>query len=185
MKRLHTVLILSALTFTTSCDVANSVLQTVQTPVTPSLTNEEVISGLKEALQVGIKNAVNLSSVTDGFYKNSLIKLPFPEDAMKVKEKALEWGLEKKVEEFEMTLNRAAEEAAKEALPIFRDAILHMSVQDGFAILNGGEGAATRFLKDNTTAKLTEAFSPKVKAAIEKVKLTNYWNPIITNIMEQ
>jgi hypothetical protein len=77
-------------------------------------------------------------------------------------------------------LNRAAEEATKEALPIFKDAILNMSIQDGFAILNGGNGAATKYLKDNTKDKLAVAFSPKVQAAIEKVKLTEYWNPVAT-----
>jgi hypothetical protein len=84
------------------------------------------------------------------------------------------------VEKFETTLNRAAEEAAKEALPIFVDAITNMSVQDGFAILNGGNGAATKFLKDQTTAKLTTAFAPKVADAISRVKLTEYWSPIMT-----
>ena len=83
------------------------------------------------------------------------------------------------VEKFETTLNRAAEEATKEALPIFMDAIKNMSVQDGFAILNGGNGAATKFLRDQTTAKLVTAFAPKVKEATSKVKLTEYWNPII------
>ena len=115
----------------------------------------------------------------DGFNRNDKIRLPFPEDALKVKEKAIEWGLENKVNEFETTLNRAAEEATKEALPIFKDAILNMSVQDGFTILKGGNGAATKFLKDNTSAKLLEAFKPKVDEAISKVKLTNYCNPII------
>lgn len=84
------------------------------------------------------------------------------------------------VDKFETTLNRAAEEAAKEALPIFVDAITNMSVQDGFSILNGGNGAATKFLKDQTTAKLTSAFSPKVAEAISRVKLTEYWSPIMT-----
>lgn len=146
----------------------------------PALTNSEVISGLKEALTVGIQNSVNLTSVTDGFLKNTNIRLPFPPDAEKVRTKALEWGLDGQVEKFETTLNRAAEEATKEALPIFKDAILGMSVSDGFSILNGGNGAATRFLKDNTSAKLIEAFSPKVANAIATVKLTEYWNPIIT-----
>jgi hypothetical protein len=168
-----------------SCNVLNETLNSVNsnqsTGITkPSLTNEEVISGLREALQVGIKNSVNLTSVTDGFLKNNEIRLPFPPDAQKVKDKALEWKLDGQVEKFETTLNRAAEEATKEALPIFADAIKNMSVQDGFAILNGGEGAATKFLKDNTSAKLVSAFSPKVKEATSKVKLTEYWNPIIT-----
>jgi hypothetical protein len=168
-----------------SCDVINESLKVVNSTQSeesskPSLTNEEVISGLKEALQVGIKNSVNLTSITDGFLKNDSIRLPFPPDAIKVKEKAMDLGLSGKVTEFETTLNRAAEEATKEALPIFADAIKNMSVQDGFTILKGGDGAATRFLKEQTTSKLVSAFSPKVKNATAKVELTKYWNPIIT-----
>ena len=166
-----------------SCDVleeAAQVITSTGTTTTPQLTNAEVISGLKEALTVGITNSVNVTSITDGFLKNTEIRLPFPEDAIKVKQKALEWGLDGQVEKFETTLNRAAEEAAKEALPIFKNAILSMSVQDGFSILNGGNGAATKFLADKTTAQLVQAFSPKVEAAIAKVKLTDFWEPIIT-----
>lgn len=167
-----------------SCDVvqqaANTLNSGTTSNTTPKLTNDEVISGLREALNVGIKNAVNSSSVTDGFLKNTAIRLPFPPDAIKVKEKALELRLDGQVEKFETTLNRAAEEATKEALPIFVDAIRNMSVQDGFAILNGGDGAATRFLSKQTTDKLVVAFSPKVKEATAKVKLTEYWNPLIT-----
>ena len=146
----------------------------------PSLSNQEVISGLKEALSVGIKNSVNITSVTDGFLKNQSIRLPFPSDAQKVKDKAIEFGLSNKVDEFETTLNRAAEEAAKEALPIFTEAIKNMTVQDGFAILNGGDGAATKFLKEQTSGKLRKAFLPKVKQVTSRVKLTEKWNPIIT-----
>lgn len=168
-----------------SCDVVQQAANTLNSgttsnTTTPKLTNDEVISGLREALNVGIKNAVNSSSVTDGFLKNTAIRLPFPPDAIKVKEKALELRLDGQVEKFETTLNRAAEEATKEALPIFVDAIRNMSVQDGFAILNGGDGAATRFLSKQTTDKLVVAFSPKVKEATAKVKLTEYWNPLIT-----
>ncbi len=144
------------------------------------LTNDEVISGLKEALNVGIKNAVNLSSVTDGFLKNDLIRLPFPPDAIKVREKAINFGLSKQVTTFEETLNRAAEEATKKALPIFVNAIKNMSVSDGFSILKGGDGAATKFLKSQTSNQLVIAFAPVVKEATTKVQLTAYWNPIIT-----
>ncbi|HNR85050.1 MAG TPA: DUF4197 domain-containing protein [Taishania sp.] len=167
-----------------SCDVlqeaADSLENVASTTNSASLTNQEVVSGLKEALSVGITNSVNLTSVVDGFLKNSEIRLPFPPDAIKAKEKAIEWGMSGQVEKFETTLNRAAEEAAKEALPIFKNAITGMSLQDGFAVLKGGNGAATKFLKDNTTAQLVSAFAPKVQAAIEKVKLTEYWNPIVT-----
>ncbi|MEY3741843.1 MAG: hypothetical protein RL371_745 [Bacteroidota bacterium] len=146
---------------------------------TPQLTNEEVISGLREALQVGIKNAVNKSAVLDGFLGNPEIRLPFPPDAIKVREKALQLGMNSQVEKFETTLNRAAEEAVKEALPIFTQAILNMSVQDGFAILKGGNGAATRFLQEQTSQQLYSAFLPKVKDATAKVSLTAYWTPLI------
>jgi len=157
----------------------NAYVNPVTTPTAPKLSNQEVVSGLKEALQVGIKNAVNITSVTDGFLKNEAIRLPFPPDALKARQKAIDLGMTAQVDKFETTLNRAAEEAAKEALPIFVDAITNMTVQDGFTILNGGNGAATKFLKDQTTTKLTAAFSPKVAEAISRVKLTEYWSPIM------
>jgi hypothetical protein len=78
-------------------------------------------------------------------------------------------------------LNNAAEEAAKEALPIFINAIKNMTVNDGLSILNGGDGSATKFLQNNTTSELTAAFTPKVQEAINKVQLTKYWKPLITN----
>lgn len=159
--------------------MANGVGSVTTTPTTPPLTNAEVISGLREALQVGIKNAVNKSAVLDGFLGNPEIRLPFPPDAIKVREKALQLGMNSQVEKFETTLNRAAEEAVKEALPIFTQAILNMSVQDGFAILKGGNGAATRFLKEQTSQQLYNAFLPKVKDATAKVSLTAYWTPLI------
>ena len=168
-----------------SCSIIEDVSTTIINPTNNSyskidLTNEEVISGLKEALNVGIKNAINLSSVTDGFLKNDMIRLPFPPDAIKVREKALNFGLSKQVATFEETLNSAAEEATKKALPIFIDAIKNMSVSDGFSILKDGEGAATKFLKSQTSNQLVIAFAPVVKEATTKVQLTAYWNPIIT-----
>lgn len=169
-----------------SCEVLEEASKTVSQNLPsstnsskPQLTNQEVISGLKEALSVGIKNSVNLTSVTDGFLKNTAIRLPFPPDAIKVRQKALDLGMSAQVDKFETTLNRAAEEAVKEALPIFTNAITSMTISDGFAILNGGNGAATRYLKEKTTAQLTSAFRPRVEAAISKVQLTQYWEPII------
>ena len=184
-KIVYTSALLGILIVFNSCDVIQEAASIVGTttatqPAKPQLTNGEVISGLKEALTVGIKNSISLTSVTDGFLQNTEIRLPFPEDAIKVKQKAIEWKMEGQVNKFETTLNRAAEEATKEAFTIFSNAIKNMTVQDGFAILNGGNGSATRFLKDQTTAQLVEAFKPKVEQAIATVKLTDYWNPVIT-----
>jgi len=181
MKLLPILLLISLF----SCSIIEDASKTILNPTNNSpskidLTNEEVISGLKEALNVGIKNAVDLSSVTDGFLKNDIIRLPFPPDAIKVREKAINFSLSKQVTIFEETMNRAAEEATKKALPIFVDAIKNMSVSDGFSILKGGDGAATKFLKSQTSNQLVIAFAPVVKEATTKVQLTAYWNPLIT-----
>lgn len=184
-KNIRHILLFSTVFALSSCEVvqeaANSVLTTDSSSESkPSLTNSEVIGGLKEALTVGITNATGLTSKTDGFLKNAEISIPWPEDALIVKEKAEEWGLSGQVDKIVTTLNRAAEEASKEAAPIFINAIKGMTISDGFSILNGGEGAATRFLKDKTTNQLKQAFSPKVDAAIQKVELTKYWEPVVT-----
>lgn len=144
------------------------------------LSNDEVIRGLKEALSVGAKNATSIASKINGYYGNPRIRIPFPPDAQKVKKVAESIGMKKQVDDFVRTLNRAAEEAAKEALPIFVDAITQMTIQDGFRILNGPNDAATQYLKQKTTAPLTKKFRPVVHRALQKVEITKYWNPIIT-----
>jgi hypothetical protein len=144
------------------------------------LSNEEVVKGLKEALQVGSKNSSDQASKEDGYYKDPLLFIPFPEDAQKVKEKAEKWGMDKKVNEFVLTMNRAAEESAKEAVPVFVNAITSMSVKDGFNILKGEDNAATEYLRKTTSAELMEKFAPIVQKAIEKVEVTKHWNPIIS-----
>lgn len=147
----------------------------------PLLSKEEIIQGLKDALNISIENSVKQSSALDGFWKNPLIKLPFPEDAKKVKDAAIKLKMNGAVERFETTLNRAAEEATKKALPIFLTAIKNMNISDGIAILNGGNGSATRFLQNNTTNELKTAFRPEVDKAIQTVELTKYWDPLATN----
>ncbi len=158
---------------------AADAMKTTGQTTTP-LTNEEVINGLREALTVGTNNSSGLASKLDGFYKNPAIFIPFPSEAQKVKEWAVNFGLGTKVDAFEMNLNRAAEEAAKGAAPVFIDAIKGMTISDGFAILKGTDNAATQFLKDKTSVQLKEKFRPVVQDALTKVQITRYWNPIIT-----
>lgn len=145
-----------------------------------SLTSPEVVSGLKEALSIGAKSAAQLASRVDGFYKNPLIFIPFPPQAQQMKSALEKIGLKSQVDRFVMTLNRAAEEAAKQAAPIFLSAIKGLTIQDGFKILKGPNNAATDYLRSKTTAQLTTAFKPVVKRAIEKVEVTKYWNPLVT-----
>ena len=161
--------------------ISNKVKEQVNNNTTPStnpLSNDEVIKGLKEALTIGVEKGANKASAVDGFLKNDAIRLPFPPDAKKVRDKAMQWGLDNKVEKFEATLNSAAEEACKTAAPIFINAVKNMSLEDGFAILKGEENAATKFLQEQTGDQLYATFLPEVKKAIETVKLTAYWEPL-------
>ncbi len=150
------------------------------TATTPTLTNEEVIKGLKEALTVGTNNSSGLASKMDGFYKNPRIFIPWPEEAQDMKVKLTKMGMSKKIAEFETSLNRAAEEAALKAAPVFIDAVTNMSVQDGFAILKGVDTAATNYLRKTTYSPLKDKFLPVVKEAVAKVKVTSYWQPLAT-----
>jgi len=142
------------------------------------LTNDDVIAGLKEALGKGAEQSVTKGSALDGYLKNEKIRIPFPESAYKMKNSLNTMGMSKQVEEFEVTMNRAAEEAAKEALPILRDAVTGMSVGDGFAILKGGNDAATNYLREKTGEALTARFRPIVERANQKVALASYWTPL-------
>lgn len=158
------------------------VVKSVGTSGNPSaLSNDEVINGLKEALSIGTNQSTALASKLDGFYKNPAIFIPFPIEAQKVKEYATRVGLTSQVNKFELTLNRAAEEATKSAAPIFLNAVKGMTITDGFSILKGADNAATLYLKDKTNPDLIKLFTPIVKAAIAKVQLTKYWTPIITS----
>lgn len=144
-----------------------------------NLSNEDIIAGLKEALNVGSGNAGSSASKKDGYYKNPKIKIPFPPEAIKIKNAVEAVGMKSQVDKFVLTLNRSAEEAAKEAAPIFLNAIKEMTISDGVSILNGGDDAATNFLKDKTTSQLHEKFKPIVNSSLNKVEITKYWNPII------
>ncbi|MFN2439838.1 MAG: DUF4197 domain-containing protein, partial [Chitinophagaceae bacterium] len=145
-----------------------------------SLTNEEIISGLKEALTVGTGNASQKLSVIDGFFKDAAIKILMPAEAQKVEKTLRNMGMGRQVDNAILSMNRAAEDAAKQAAPIFINAVKQMSFQDALDILRGGDFAATNFLKEKTTLALTEAFRPVIDNSVEKVGATRYWNTIFT-----
>lgn len=175
--------------FFLSCgSTGSSLLNTVNNVITnptnvnqpPALTNDEIISGLKEALRVGAENSGSSASKLDGFYKNPALFIPFPEEAIKVKNKLKDIGFENKINEFETSLNRAAEKACEQAAPIFKEAVMSMTIQDGLGILRGGDTAATHYLREKTSSALSAKFRPVVKDAIEKVQVTKYWEPLIT-----
>lgn len=143
------------------------------------LTTSEVGEGLKEALIQGISNGSDLASRVDGYFKNPEIQIPFPPDVKKVEDKLRQVGLGSEVDKFIMTLNRGAEEAAKEAKPIFVTAIRSMTIQDAWAILRGDADAATQYLKRTTSNQLKEKFKPVIQNALDKVNATRYYTDII------
>jgi hypothetical protein len=144
------------------------------------LSNDKIVSGLKEALNVSTRNAVNITSVTDGFFKNPEIFIPFPPEVKQVREVVEKAGMKPQVDEFVKQLNRAAETAVKEATPIFVGAITSMTIADGMQLLKGGDNAATKFLENKTRPQLYSKFTPVVQSALDKVQISRYWNPIFT-----
>jgi hypothetical protein len=158
----------------------NTVNSAIGGTTAPALSNEEVIRALREALSIGTNSSTATASKVDGYLKNARLFIPWPEEAKDMKEKLTKLGMQKKIAEFETSLNRAAEEAAKKAGPVFLDAITKMSVSDGFAILKGADTAATNYLRKNSYQSLYDQFIPIVKEAIAKAKVTSYWNPLVT-----
>ncbi|MDH5474683.1 MAG: DUF4197 domain-containing protein [Cyclobacteriaceae bacterium] len=147
---------------------------------TTSLTSTQVASGLKEALTKGVtKGAANVSQ-PDGYLKNLNIKIPFPPEVKKVEDKLRQLGMGKLVDDFVITLNRGAEDAAKSAKPIFVNAITSMTIQDAWSILKGDDNAATSYLKNVTTSQLTAKFKPVIQSSLNKVNATKYYSDIIS-----
>ncbi len=133
------------------------------------LSNEKIISGLKEALEVGTENTVQLTGSTDGYLKNEAIKILLPEKLQKMDKMLRMVGFGPQIDEFVVSMNRSAEQAAPLAKPIFTGALTEMKFEDATKILNGGDTAATDYFKEKTKGKLAEAFKPKVTEAMDQV----------------
>ncbi len=144
------------------------------------LTSQEITDGLKQALTIGSQNASGSASKLDGYFKNPQLKIPFPPSAKKMESQLRSLGMNKQVDDFILTMNRAAEEAAKQAAPIFVDAVKGMTITDGMNILKGADTAATGYLRQKTSSALYTKFKPVIRSAIQKVDVTRYWNPLIT-----
>ena len=142
------------------------------------LSNADIVAGLKEALSVGARNSSDKLSSIDGFFANAAIKVLMPEEAKKVESTLRNVGLGNLVDKAILSMNRAAEDAAKSAAPIFVDAITSMSIQDAVGILKGPDTAATSYLKAKTTTSLTNAFRPVIESALEKTDATKYWRDV-------
>ena len=150
-----------------------------QVPKISTLSQTEISKGLKEALNNGISKQVSKLSAKDGFLKNEAVKIALPEELQMVDKKLRQLGMKKLADEGVELLNRAAEDAVKEATPIFVDAVKNMTFTDAKNILLGNENAATTYLQKSTTTPLYAKFNPVIKNSFSKVGADKVWSEII------
>jgi RNA binding exosome subunit len=142
------------------------------------LSEDKIIQGLKEALEIGTSNAVNLVSKVNGYYGNPQIKIPLPDSVKKVEKALRAVGYGSKVDAFELSMNRAAEKAAPEAKALFVDSVKQMSFEDARKILDGRDNEATLYFEDKTRGKLTEIFKPIVHSSMSQVGVTRQYQAL-------
>ncbi|PZX20278.1 uncharacterized protein DUF4197 [Breznakibacter xylanolyticus] len=181
MKKLIFPLLFSSAFLFSSCDELSDILGESG----DSLTEAQVVSGLKSALEVGTNSAVSYLGVQDGYYGNDLYKILLPDEASVIVENIGKIpGGELLLNNVILGINRAAEDAAKEAGPIFVESITSMSIADGWTILNGDNHAATTYLKNTTNSQLVDLYAPKINASLGKdllgsgITVANTWSQL-------
>ena len=170
-------------------------LNVLQAPVPVSLTEDEVVSGLKEALALGAKTSAGRLAMENGYYGDESIKILLPDEAKTIIDNISKIpGGEQLVEDVILRINRAAEDAAKEVAPIFVNSVTQMTISDAFNILNGADNAATSYLKATTYNELYSLYKPKIQNSTEKkiignvstkdswVSLTGKWNSVANSV---
>ncbi|MGS2739788.1 DUF4197 domain-containing protein [Sinomicrobium sp. M5D2P17] len=150
-----------------------------QLPASTTLGNEEIASGLRQALDLGIEKQVSKLTQQDGFFKNQMVKILLPAELQKVDKTLRDIGLGNLADEGLKVLNRAAEDAVKEATPIFVNAVKNISFNDAKNILLGADNAATAYLQNNTEKQLYSKFSPVINNSLSRVGATEVWSNII------
>jgi len=153
---------------------------TTELTASSSFSEAEAKNAIKEVLNIGVEKGVTALSLKNGFYGDKNVKIPFPKDARNVADKLNKMGQQKQVDACILSINRAAEDAVRSAMPIFADAINKMSVEDGIGIIKGGKTAGTDYLKGKTNDELISAFEPIIKNSLKKVDATKYWKSLIT-----
>ena len=145
-----------------------------------NLTEKDAADGIKEALVKGTGESVSIVSKLNGYFSNPEIKIPFPPEARDIESKLRSIGLGSKIDEVVLSLNRAAEDAARGAESIFVAAITKISITDAIQIVKGKNDAATQYLAKTTTPELKAKFSPVIKASLDKVNATRLWEEVIS-----
>lgn len=172
------ILIVAVAISLSSCAEMQQVMN--QFPQTQGIGGVDIAGGLKEALNNGISKQVTKLTTTDGFYRNEAVKILLPEELRKVDAGLRRIGLSSLADEGLKVLNRAAEDAVKEATPIFVDAVRNMTFMDAKTILMGNESSATNYLQNSTSTALYGKFNPVIKNSFTKVGADKVWTNIIT-----
>ncbi len=164
--KIRILVLTSIIVILTSCA---EVLKVLESAGTVPLTEAEVINGLKEALTTGARNSAQRLSLENGYYGDALVKILLPDEAKVIVDNIsrIPGGVQL-VEDVILRINRAAEDAAKEAAPIFVNSITQMTIRDAFNILNGADNAATQYLRSTTYNDLYALYKPKIQASTEK-----------------
>jgi hypothetical protein len=149
------------------------------TPVS-LMNNEEIGKGLREALKLGSQKATQSLSATNGFFGNQLIKILMPPEVQNIEAKMRQFGMGRVVDNAILSMNRAAEDASSQALPILVGAITSFTIQDALSILNGGDNAATNLLRSRTTPQITEAFRPVISRSMSKYNVEQLWAQVFS-----
>ncbi len=186
------VLFIATIFILTGCA---EVLNMVQTVSTVPLTEADVVSGLKEALITGAKNSAQRLSAVDGYFGDAAIKILLPDEARVIVDNISRIpGGDKLVQDVVLSINRAAEDAAKEAAPIFANSVRQMTIKDAWGILKGADNAATEYLRGTTYNELYALYKPKIRASTEKKivgnistqdswqALTGKWNSLANSV---
>ncbi|MDL2141981.1 DUF4197 domain-containing protein [Flavobacterium tructae] len=180
MKKILLLLLTLTFSFTSNAQIQKTLDQLSQLSSKINGTgNVDIASGLKEALNKGITKQVSKLTAEDGFYKNEAVKILMPEELQRVDATLRKIGLSSLADEGIKAMNRAAEDAVKEATPIFVSAVKNMSFTDAKNILLGNESAATSYLQNSTTTALYSKFNPVIKTSFEKVGADVIWTNII------
>lgn len=171
------VIVISICFFFFGCAELQQVVN--QLPQGEALGNDQIANGLRQALDLGIEKQVQKLTQEDGFFKNELVKIILPEELQKVDNSLRKIGLGNLADEGLKVLNRAAEDAVKEATPIFVDAVKGISFNDAKQILLGNDDAATSYLKSTTETKLYDSFKPVINNSFSKVGADKIWSNLI------
>jgi len=163
----------------TACAELPQALQLFGLPTPAGLTQDQIAAAIKDALRVGTEHATALTGKPDGFYRNPSIKIPMPEQLQSFEKGLRVFGFGPQVDEFVLSMNRAAERAAPQAKEIFVGAIAQMTFTDAQQILSGPDTAATEYFKAKTSPQLTAAFRPHVEQAMNQVGVTRQYKELV------